>query len=343
MIVTREKWLEEIYQISKSENTRYVYNEGIKHWDKYLIFINKKDNEILAELKLKNTEPESYLLLNDFVQYLNRQGLKRTSINIYFAALRSWCATNGIMLFNEYVNKFVKKPKQNKETRIPLTQEIIRSLIVNSPNQIKVPLLVLLSSGMRISECLQLRVKDVNADSDPIQIKLRAETTKTREERMTYISQEAWEMLEPLLNYEDKESLIFVKKFSKKSTISFLTRFGRIRKDLGLLEKYADGRTYHVNVHAFRANFITNATQILNGDIAHALAGHREYLDTYLRLSSEKRAEMYHKLEPYLTVSDEARQRVIILEKDQQINKLMLLEEELDKQKAKIVRLERLK
>jgi integrase len=332
--ITREEWLENVYRKSKSMSSKKAYDNSIKKWDDYLESIKKTDADVLTELKAKNNDPESYLFLNNFIQYLSKQNLTRKSIDLIFVALKSWCAANGVMLFNEYVKRFVQMPKANKETKQPLTPEIIKQLITNSPNQIKVVLLTLLSSGMRIGECLQIKVKDVNVGTNPIQIRLRASTTKTREERIAYISKEAWEMVRPLLNGKDPDDLVFVKNFTHTTIISFETRFSRVRRNLGLIEKYEGERNYHVNIHAFRANFETWATKVLNGDIAHALIGHRGYLDVYLRLTPQEKADMYHKLEPYVTVSDESRLRTIVADKDTQLKELSKMQQEIMELKA---------
>ena len=339
---TRDEWLESVFLKSKSIPSMDTYRYGIKAWDDFLLSKNQNDMEILAEFKEGNNKPETYLYLNQFVQFMIKRGLKRKTIDLSFAALRSWCASNGVMLFNEYIKSLVKMPKEIREMKMPLDHDEIKALIINSPNQIKVVLLVLLSSGMRISEVLQVRVKEVNHSTNPIEIRVRAETAKTREERIAYISDEAWQMVKPLLNNKEETDLVFIPEYKRTSLISFETRFARVRKNVGLIEKYDDDVHYHVNIHAFRANFMTLATKILDGDTAHALLGHRKYLDVYFRLSQQEKATLYHKLEPYLTVSDEARQRGIINEKDKQIQELSKMRDELDKQKAKIKRLEKL-
>ena len=329
---SREEWLERINVGSKNSGEAYQY--AIKTWDAFLASINHDDQSTLLELKEKQNEPEAYLFLNRYVTFLIKRGHTRTGINLKFTALSSWCAANGIMLHSEYIKQFVKFPKQLREMKPPLTPEIIRDLILNSPKTIKIVLLVLLSSGMRISEVLQLQVRDINQTTDPISIKIRAITTKTKEERIAYISKECWELLKPLLFEKDPNDVIFLqRKFTQNILRGFENRFGKVRKQLGYTEKYEDGVRFHVNIHAFRANFMTQATKVLDGDTAHALLGHRKYLDVYFRLSQKEKAELYHTLEPYLTVSDEARQRGIIDEKDKQI-------QELNKMKLRIEKLE---
>lgn len=337
--VSRDEWLEGITSKSNSHNSWNAHNHGIKKWDQFLETLGQNDKDVLAELKGKSTDPDAYVFLNKFIQYLIKQGLQRATIVLTFSVVRSWISANGIMLHNEYVKRFVKMPKGNKELRQPLTPEIIRGLVENSTRTVRPILLVLLSSGMRISECLQLRIKDVNPTTNPVEIRLRAETTKTREERMAYISDEAWRYLRPNLEGKGPDDFVFVRNHTSTSLISFEIRFARLRKKMGFDAKYQGGRNYYVNVHAFRAYFHTQATRILGGDTAHALLGHRAYLDQYFRLTPEEKTEMYRKLEPYITVSNEARQRIIIGEKDRQLSEMETMKAELEKQKGEIRRL----
>jgi len=340
--ISREEWLEGVELKSKSYNSWYAHKVGIAKWDLYLKSIDHTDKAILLELKGKSNDPDTYRFLNRYIQWLSKQGLKRSTIDLNFAVLRSWCAANGVMLFNEYVKRFVNLPKEIKEIRQPLSSETIKLLVHNSSKNVRTVLLVLLSSGMRIGECLHLMVRDIDDTKNPVEIKIRAATTKSRQERIDYISAEAWDQLKPLLLDKEPTDYIFIKNYTKASLISFEMQFGRLRTKLGLVEKYEDGRNYHVNIHAFRDYFHTQATKILGGDTAHALLGHHQYLDQYFRLDQAEKAEMYHKLEPYITVSDEARQKMIIEDKDKEINELRMMKEQLDKVNAKVRRLEKL-
>lgn len=332
--ITREEWFTQILNKSGSDNSLKTAKTGIKKWDQYLDSLNENDANVLKLLREHSSDPKAYQFLNKFVQWLISQKIAPSSNKIFFAVMKSWVNANGIMLHQEYVKQFIKFPKKVRETRQPLTLEIIKLLINNAPKKIAVVLYILLSSGMRISECLQLQVRDINQNTNPIEIRIRAETTKTLEERMAFISNEAWEKIQPLISDLEQNDTLFFCDYNKNSLIDFEIRFGQLRKHLGLVEKYANGKNYHVNVHAFRAYFLTQATRILDGDIAHALVGHHQYLDQYLRLSPQEKSEMYHKLEPYVTVSDESRLRTIVEDKDSQLKELSQMQKEILELKA---------
>lgn len=339
--ITREQFLEEKFNESKSWASLKTNKFQLAKWDKFLVSINQDEKPLLKELKEKMNEPDTYLFINRYVQYLINQDLRRASITLAVTVLRSWLASNGIMLHPEYIKRFVKYPKDIKEMKKPLTPGIIESLIKTAPIGMKRILLTLLSSGMRIGELTQVRVMDVDKTKNPVEVRLRAETTKGREERIAYISNEAYELIKPVLETREPEDYIFIKSYSPYSTPANIEeRFGDLRRRCDLLETYQGGKRFHVNIHSFRAYFHTQATKILSGDIAHALLGHHKYLDQYFRLSDEDKSEMYHKLEPYLTVNNEARLNTILNDKDQQLKEMDDMKKDLEKQKAKIKRLE---
>lgn len=340
--ITREEWLKGILNKSGSRNSHSTAKTGIKKWDAFLESLHQSDSEVLQLIRENNQDPKAYQFLNKFVQYMIEQRIAPSSNKIFFAVLKSWISANGIMLHQEYIKKFIQFPKKKREIRQPLTPHIIRTLIEKAPKMMGVTLYILLSSGMRISECLQLQVGDIDASKNPVEIRIRAETTKTLEERMAFISAEAYEKLKPYLEDKEKTDDILY-KYSDRALGNFELSFNYLRKKCGFTEKYSNGVNYHVNIHAFRAYFHTQATKILDGDTAHALIGHRAYLDQYFRLTPQEKADMYHKLEPYITVSDESRLRTIVSDKDKEIAELKMMRDELAKQKAKIKRLEKIR
>ena len=339
--ISREEWLDGVRMKSDSFKSAQTYESCIHKWDEYLKSIPQSEVEIMEELKVKNQDPETYLFLNRYVTWLSKKGLPSNTIQLCFAALKSWCASNGVMLYNEYIKRFVSFPKKRKELRVPLTIEIVRTLVEKSTLRTKAILLTLLSSGMRISEVLQLKVSDINPKTSPVEIRVRASTTKTREERLAFLSNEAWENVKILIENKTDDDFVFVKKFSVPNTLhSFELLFGKLRASCGFYEKYDNGKNYHVNVHAFRAYFHTQATKVLGGDIAHAILGHHQYLDQYFRLDKEERGQLYNRLEPYVTVSNEFRQKKLLEEKDRQIEEKDQMIDEMKLMDSRIARLE---
>lgn len=301
--VTRESWLENKKGMNKTERTIKTYQAVIKSWDLFLLEQNKKEADVIDEMKRNNQSPDTYFFLRAYGIFLMRKGLSTKSIKVYLTALRSWLFENGVMIYNEFFKRYIEF-KIQKELRVALTLDQIKELYEQTNStRMKAILLVLMSSGMRISEVLQLKVADIDMNTDPISIRIRANTTKSKEERIAFISKEAGVLVQTLLKKLDKNDFVFCKNYGVDTLIAVETMFGRLRKKCGFTSKYDGGRNYHVNLHSYRAYFHTKASKILGSDTAHAMIGHHQYMDVYFRLEPQERMALYKKIESSVTLS----------------------------------------
>ena len=165
----------------------------------------------------------------------------------------------------------------------------------------KMVILWLSSSGMRTSEFLQLKKEDVKLNLDPVEIHIRAETTKTRTDRVTFISQQAKENMtkDIFKSYKEISDLLNLEQ-----------QFNNLRKACKLTGKYRTSNVHHITLHTFRSYFRTLAG-MLNSDFAEDVLGHEGgskssggggYLKQYVRQSMESKREFYKQLEPKLTI-----------------------------------------
>jgi len=86
-----------------------------------------------------------------------------------------------------------KVAKQYKEA---LDRADIQKIILGcSDIRLKTFVMLLSATGMRAAEALSIRFKDLDLDSIPPKINLRAEVTKTREGRLVYLTAEVVDQL----------------------------------------------------------------------------------------------------------------------------------------------------
>ena len=86
----------------------------------------------------------------------------------------------------------MKLPKIPKKEELAIDQSDIRTILLQCHNhRLKTYLLVLASSGVRATEACALRIRDINFDDTPTKIHIRAEYTKTKQDRDIYFSDEA--------------------------------------------------------------------------------------------------------------------------------------------------------
>ena len=329
-----EDYLSSLYILSHSENTVSSYKLSIANKNKvgFRDFLNEKYNmdELQLVDKIKSEDLDTYKILKEFVIFLDRFGYKPSSISTRLAATKGYLRHLGVKVHSEEYKQNVRLPKNFRHREESMTKEIILRVLRNVPPKIQTVILVLTASGMRIGELVQLKLSDIDFSSNPTIIRLRAETTKTREARETFLTTEATNSLKDYLrryfgwkdgqeNAHLRDIMIFGRTSlvkSKKRTpdtkqSSYLLMSGLLMKILsyyldkvpGLDNKNSNGRRV-IHFHAFRKFFRTTVGNVCGRDFAESLIGHHFYMDTYYNLPAEKQHEMYLKAEPYLTISD---------------------------------------
>ena len=225
-------------------------------------------------------------MVNDVANYVEPASVKMY-YNFWKAYLRF---VHGIKIYNEDARYFVKPPKNIKRQREPLTREIIKAICDDSDETRRAEYLVLASSGMRMSEFLNSDQESFDLENKIIVIK--GKLTKTKTERITFITTQAVEAI------HEAGSTFWQKRTYHKEA----TYFHRVRERLGFTERYDDSIVHKVTLHAFRAWTRTKAGKI-NQDFAEALLGHAGYLSkSYVRLSKQEMLKYYARLEPSLRI-----------------------------------------
>jgi len=330
---TLEDYLSSIYIMSHSHRTMTSYRLSIvnKNQVGFRNFLQQRygiDEMQLVE-RIKNQELDIYKVLSEFVLFLDKRGYKPKTIQVRLAAAKGYLRHIGIKISTDECKHSVRMPKPIRYRDEPITKEMILRLLRNVSPNLQTIILVLSSSGMRIGELVQLRISDIDFTSRPTRIRIRAETTKTREERETFITAEATNSLKDYLkkcyswneshdNSHLKNIMIFGRasalKTAPKQDIhapeSLLASNLLIRNLANALarmpdldEKNSNGRRV-IHFHGLRKFFRTTVGNVCGRDFAEALIGHGFYMDTYYVLSEPQKRELYLKAEPYLTISD---------------------------------------
>src|SRR6185312_3175881 len=245
------------------------------------------------------------------------------TIRLKIAGVKGFLRHEGIKTYSEDFKQLVKLPKKLRHREEPLTKEILVRLLHVVPLKIQTAILVAIASGMRIGEMVQLTISDIDFESKPTKIHIRAETTKTKETRETYLTNEATKALKDYLtryfgwhegesNLSMQNRIIFgrtsqMKKDGDQMKFKSVTvaenvlahsMLWHVRKIPELNKLNENGRKM-IHFHGFRKYFRTVVGDATNRDFAEALMGHHFYLDTYYLQTEEKRRELYLKAEPY--------------------------------------------
>ena len=325
----KEEFLQKVYRRSKSEHSRRFYALGIKCFQEYCEAASVKD------VDQKNV----YAVLDSYVAWLDKKGLKAKTIADYVSAVRKFLAYLDIEIQSSTFKSKVTMPKVSKIDDKPLNLDELRQVIAKGrPNpKMRALIYTLVSSGMRLGEALNIAVGDVNLKEEPASISIKAEYSKSRTGRVAYISDEAKEALKEIMpRNTPKERLVFEYSGDLWQREKVATRtFREVVERAGLNEKIQNHRIHKIHFHNFRKFFLTKGTDRIGEHAAHALCGHGFYMDTYYRKSEEERKQDYLALMPNLTVfgGNEMEAEHARLMREIRVNLSMLVEDESQREK----------
>lgn len=304
--IPRQVWLDRWGK--RAKNSQDLAIKSLKWFDKYLQTINANEKDLIEQLKKIADKPEFYQFLNNLVQYLSSNELAPRTVRTYFMFIKSYLRSKGFRIYKEDVNQFIQLPKIIREGKAPVTMEQWALLYFKGSNKMRAVISTGLSSGVRIGELLQLRFSDIKGNK----VSIRAETTKTKADRVTYISEQAKTDINKLVKNKDEDSFIFIKEYKEvNSVVDLEKQFADLRKLCGLTAKYRLTSFHHITLHRMRAFCKTMASETCGQDFAEGLIGHEGYLSTYYALPESERARKYQTLEEKVTIpTQNRRQRV---------------------------------
>jgi len=246
-----------------TDNTIKSYNIYIKEFLEWV----KKEPSAVGEEDVKNYITE---------KMIDENCSSRTIASI-IAALK--------FFFENVVKKDVvkiKPPKLEKKLPVVLTKDEIMKLIENCENfRDKIIIELLYSSGLRISECLNLRVKDINFKERYGIVR----GGKGKKDRIFILSKKVCEDLEDFIAIQGKssENYIFTNKYGKKLTARYIQKMlNKIALSCGIDKKV----TPHTLRHSFATHLLNKGVDIRK---IQELLGHSNLSTTqiYTKVTTE--------------------------------------------------------
>lgn len=223
-----------------------------------------------------------------------------STIRLQITSVCLWLEDCGVVLSRrERQRIFMRLPRvPTVRVEAELTRPMFQKIYRNLPyDWLRVLLLVLLGSGMRIGEALALREDDVVWDERRVSIRIPAQLTKTRVGRVVYLTGEAAGALKGYLASPERkrsDGLLF----PYSSTVA--ERYMRIAADAAGYGKKGS-RPRQVHWHMTRKWFISRFSLYASKEVAEELAGHIGYLSrSYQRFTRRQVLTQYRKAEKYL-------------------------------------------
>jgi len=345
------RFLNNKFRISRSYATKRTYESALKQFEKFLqISYGLNLIQLLQKIKVSK-ELDSIEVLDEYYTFLSqykrpgkdRPGYSAVSIKNYLKVAKEFLNGEGCKIYNEDVKQRFRLPRVVLAYQKGLTKEIINRLIRLANPKLATCILVACSSGMRLGEIVQLKLSDIDLTTNPTTIIIRADTTKTREARLTHFSSEATNALKDyltrlnlpkknddyvfLLQHKDRikmakhdnrsdrienlesqlESMIPEERYAKSVATTchnLQQQLARIIKDNPNLNKKTENDRNEIHFHAFRYFFKTQVTDAHQSDFAEALMGHKSLKLVYYRQNEKARAQTYLGVEHALTIAD---------------------------------------
>ncbi len=256
---------EEFNKVLKNIEVEVKLRGFSKATSKMYVLYNKK---FLEQTKLNPKTVEE----NDIKLYLSDrldQGLSTKSLALIKSSL--------IFYYNEILgNKFdIKTPKIKKSTPVVLTKNEIEKIFKSIKNpQYKLILKMYYACGLRLSEAINLRVKDIDLNEKVLWVR----DGKGGKDRMSILSEK---LSKDLFNHIEKSG-------KTKDSFLFVNRYGdpfNPRTIQKVIEKAKVDANIHkdVHIHTLRHSFATHLLEA-GVDIRHIqeLLGHSDLSTTQI-------------------------------------------------------------
>ncbi len=283
-------------------------------------------------LKIKKGNQDPYNLLNSYAAYLNNRSISAVTLKQRIVTVKNFFEYWDIDMSPRRFKLKVKLPKVVRKKKEALSkEEIIEILNVCDNIRLRTYVILLASTGMRAVEALSIRIKDIDFDSNPVKVFVRGEYTKTKVDRIIFLTEELTQQLKSWLDYkhrirrvchQDKQKgkviteyrtpdkkdtdLVFAVYQDKKmpnpdflyddlgkSFASTLDRSGKGNREDG------NQRRREITLHSFRRFVKTTISDLGYADFSEWFIGHSG--STYWTKKDSENAEIFRKIEPYLT------------------------------------------
>jgi integrase len=323
----------------RNKNTARQYHLRLSLFAKFIEEKYKIDlDKFLLQLKNKKFDP--YDILNDYCIFLqSNYNIGPITFRDKIITVKTFLEYNDIEISPRKFKLKVRLPKTILKHKEAIDKEDIIKILNGCPDlRIKTYVMLLASTGLRATEALSIRLKDLDLESNFAKLNIRGEYTKTKVDRYVFLTREMVEQLKIWIDYK-----------YRKRRVCYINQDNKERKEGGGIKTITEYRTPEKkqNELIFFLNQTHNPLpEILYGNLSHVFAktldrigmgaredgnetrreitlhsfrrwakstisdlGYADYSEwfighsgsTYWRKKDNEKAEIFKKIEPYLT------------------------------------------
>ncbi|TDJ80618.1 tyrosine-type recombinase/integrase [Campylobacter volucris] len=205
-----------------------TYFNPLKKLFEYLMFyklysLKQIDEELLVEIlasisaSLSDASKKNYrIAVINFFAFLDKQNEEENKAHIFDISLKNWSGISGL--------KGVKLPEYMSEEEVGKFLDAIDKIdFKNNTIRNRLIIKIIIFTGIRVSEAINIKLKDINEENDLYIIRIRAKGNKYR---VVMIKKELIEHLlkDVKVNYLSQDGLLFVNRNGKALTQAYVSR-----------------------------------------------------------------------------------------------------------------------
>ena len=186
-----------------SSNTAYEYYSRLTGFEDFLTNSHNANLDDIVQ-KINEGSENPYDILSDYVTYLQTSyNISTLTIKIRIITAKNFLEYYDVDISPRKFKLKVKIPKVVRQSKEALSKEDVAD-ILNACSDIKLKTYVmfLAATGMRATEALSIRIKDLDLKSNPVKVFVRGEYTKTKTDRTLFLTEEITQQLVSWLNYK---------------------------------------------------------------------------------------------------------------------------------------------
>ena len=292
----------------KARRSRYTAETYRKGLGKFAECFNAANSdEVIQQIQGGRLDP--YKCLDKFISYLTGQALSPNSIVTYETAASGLMRYADVNLDPRRLRDKVEMPSKVEISidRIP-TREEIRQMLMTADLKTRALIGILATSGFRIGEAARLRV--ANIDFETGKLTLLSPKTKSRKNRVSFVSMETVQFIREYLRDrgDEKDDWLFVSRdhpeIGHQDAHALYMNIFRVIKTLGLNSKLdPDSKRNQLHPHCLRKYFFSKLIGAgVDRGISEQFMGHKFGLDSaYLQLTDSQLREKWAQAEADFT------------------------------------------
>jgi len=320
-----------------SKATAYAYSRRLASFENFLstAFGALTVDKLIR--RIKQGDQDVFDVLNEYSSYLSNTGISVDTMKQRIITVKNFLEYHDVDISPRKFELKVKLPKSIRKNKEALSKEDITDILnACSDIRLKTYVMLLASTGMRAQEALSLRIKDFDLEgSVPTRFSVRGEYTKTSTDRTAFLTNEMAQQLKLWIDYKyrtrrvsyndqhnttsknktvteyrtpikDGSDLMFAVYQNKAITKTLSLYQDLVKSFAKTLDRMGKGaredgneRRRQITLHSFRRFVKTTISDLGYADYSEYFIGHSG--STYWRKKDSEKAEIFRKIEPYLT------------------------------------------